>query len=412
MDNSIFSVSIILDERSAKSKNTHPIKFRIIVNRKSFHISSGYSVEKRHWLEDMQLVSTKCKTLGNVTRVNNSLMNEKTRILDLLLDFQKEGILNRLSMVAIKERLLEKDSETMTLDFFATVIAEMEQSRRYGNARVYNTVSRSIFNYNDGRDFPLKQITFTWLKQYEAWYLSKGNSLNGLSVNMRTLRSLYNIAIKQNKIASKYYPFKDYPIRQEATRKRAISRDDLIRLLQFEPIIGWHKRAKEYFLLSYYLMGASFVDIAFLKIKNMINGRIEYKRQKTGKLHSIQISKPLKEILEKYIKGKKENDFILEIVKSDDPKIQLLNVRSELKRYNKSLKEIGALCGIESLNSSYVVRHTYATNAKKIGVPTAIISEALGHTTEKMTQVYLDSFENDMVDKYHKMIIDLPIVAK
>ncbi|MEI2695527.1 MAG: Arm DNA-binding domain-containing protein [Saprospiraceae bacterium] len=82
MDNSIYSVSIILDERSTKSKNTHPIKFRIIVNRKSFHISPGYNIEKRNWLEDKQLVSSKCKTLGNVTRVNNRLLNEKTRILD------------------------------------------------------------------------------------------------------------------------------------------------------------------------------------------------------------------------------------------------------------------------------------------------------------------------------------------
>ena len=154
-------------------------------------------------------------------------------------------------------------------------------------------------------------------------------------------------------------------------------------------------------------MGASFVDIAFLKMKNIINGRIEYKRQKTGKLHSIPISKPLQEILDRYMKGKKENDFILGIVKSDDLKKQLIEVRADLKRYNKSLKEIGTLCGIESSISSYVARHSYATNAKKLGVPTAVISEALGHKTEMITQVYLDSFENDVVDKYHEKVINL-----
>ncbi|MBK9721952.1 MAG: phage integrase SAM-like domain-containing protein [Saprospiraceae bacterium] len=265
MDNIVFSVTIILDERSVKSKNTHPIKFRVIVNRRSFHISPGYNIEKKYWIEDKQEISSRCKSLGNVTRVNNWLLNEKRRILDMLLDLQKEGILNRLSMVALKDRLLEKDSEIMTIAFFNATIAGMEQSKRYGNARVYNTVSRSIFNYMEGRDFPLKQITFTWLKQYEAWYLSKGNALNGLSVNMRTLRSLYNMAIKQRKISSEYYPFADYTIRKEETRKRAISRDDLIRFLQYEPKTERHKRAKDYFLISFYLMGASFVDIASLK---------------------------------------------------------------------------------------------------------------------------------------------------
>ncbi|MGB5026538.1 MAG: site-specific integrase, partial [Saprospiraceae bacterium] len=368
----------------------------------------GYNIEKRNWLEDKQLVSSKCRTLGNVTRVNNRLLNEKTRILDILLNLQKEGILNRLSMVALKDRLLEKDSETMTLAFFNTTIAGMEQSKRYGNARVYNTVSRSIFNYMEGRDFPLKQITYSWLKQYEAWYLSKGNALNGLSVNMRTLRSLYNMAIKQKKISSEYYPFADYTIRKEETRKRAISRDDLIHFLQYEPKTDRHKRAKDYFLISFYLMGASFVDIAFLKLKDIIQNRIEYKRQKTGKLHSIPVSKPLQEILNKYLKVKKENYFILGIVKSDDPKKQLIEIRDELRRYNRSLKEIGALCGIESSISSYVARHSYATSAKKIGVPIAIISESLGHSTEKTTQIYLDSFENDVIDKYHDMVIDLP----
>ena len=63
---------------------------------------------------------------------------------------------------------------------------------------------------------------------------------------------------------------------------------------------------------------------------------------------------------------------------------------------------------IVSSLSSYVARHSYATNAKKLGVPTAVISEALGHTSEKTTQVYLDSFENEVVDRYHDMVIDLP----
>ena len=144
-----------------------------------------------------------------------------------------------------------------------------------------------------------------------------------------------------------------------------------------------------------------------LKIKNIIQDRIEYKRQKTGKLHSIPLSKPLFEIIDKYRGGKSENDFILNVVKSVDPKIQLKQISDDLRRYNKSLKEIGKICEIESSISSYVARHSYATSAKKLGVPISVISESLGHTTEKTTQIYLDSFENDVVDKYHEMIIQL-----
>lgn len=401
------SVKIELDRRNTRTDGKHPLKLLVVINRNPIRISLGHSLHPKDWNDKLQSVRASCKDFDNLTRFNNWLQSEKGKTLSKLVKLEESGSLERLSASDIKASLTQKNTEAMTLNFFSSVIAEMEEAKRFGNARVYMTVSRSIATYMKGKDFPLKQITYAWLKKYESWYLSKGNNLNGLSVNIRTLRSLYNMAIKQNKISIEYYPFRDYSIRTEETRKRAISREDLIRVLQFKPVIGWHSRAKDYFLISFYLMGASFVDLAFLKTKNMINGRIEYKRQKTGKLHSIPISKTLQEILDRYLKGKKENDFILGIVKSGDPKKQLIDVRDELKRYNKALKEIGNLCGIESSLSSYVARHSYATNAKKLGVPTAVISEALGHKTEIITQVYLDSFDNDVVDTYHEKIIDL-----
>lgn len=236
--------------------------------------------------------------------------------------------------------------------------------------------------------------------------MGKGNSINGLSVNLRTLRALFNRAIKLKRISKEYYPFDDYKISNEGTRKRAISVDDIQKLKKYKPITDRQKRAKDYFFLSFYLMGASFVDIAFLKVSNIFNGRIEYRRRKTGRLHSIPISEPLEKLLKKYLKKKDQDDFILNVIKSDIPEKQVVNVRDELRRYNKTLKEIGKACGIEATLTSYVSRHSYATIAKYKGVPTAVISEALGHSTEKVTQVYLDSFEKDVLDKYHNMIIE------
>jgi integrase len=153
-------------------------------------------------------------------------------------------------------------------------------------------------------------------------------------------------------------------------------------------------------------MGASFVDIAYLQVKNITSGRIEYKRRKTGRLHSIPISPPLQELLNKYMPGKGREDFILNVIKSQEPARQLVNVRDALRRFNRSLKEIGEVCGIEATLTSYVARHSYATIAKYKGVPTAVISEALGHKSEEVTQVYLDSFDKEVMDKYHNIIIE------
>lgn len=83
-----------------------------------------------------------------------------------------------------------------------------------------------------------------------------------------------------------------------------------------------------------------------------------------------------------------------------------MNVRDALRKFNRSLKEIGEACGIEAELTSYVARHSYATIAKYKGVPTAVISEALGHKSEEVTQVYLDSFDKAVMDKYHNIIIE------
>ncbi|MBK8245063.1 MAG: site-specific integrase [Saprospiraceae bacterium] len=407
MSKSKYSVSIVLDTRSIKTNNAHPIKFRIIINRKSFHISAGFNVEASYWLEVKQQISTRYTLLGNVTRLNNFLQREKSRILDKLLELQESGKLDRLSFPVIKQLILQKSAETLTLHYISLIIKDLEDAKKFGNAKVYTTLLRSISDFVSKKEFPLNQINYRWLKKYEIWYLSKGNSINGLGIKLRTLRAVINQAIKTEKLTQDMYAFKDYPIKHEETRKRAISREDLIKILHFEPKTQRQTRAKDYFLISFYLMGASFVDIAMLKIKNIIQDRIEYKRQKTGKLHSIPLSKPLIEIIDKYRNGKKDNEYILNVVKSIDPKIQLKQISDELRRYNKSLKEIGKICEIESSISSYVARHSYATSAKKLGVPISVISESLGHNTEKTTQIYLDSFENDVVDKYHEMVIDL-----
>ena len=192
----------------------------------------------------------------------------------------------------------------------------------------------------------------------------------------------------------------------QKTRKRAVSQTDILLLREFQPTTQRQQRAKDYFFISFFLMGASFVDLAFLKVSNIVNGRIEYKRRKTGQLHSIVISSVLEELLAKYLSGKGKEDFVLNIIKSDQPGQQIVNVRDELRRYNRTLKEIGQLCGVEAPLTSYVSRHSYATIAKHKGVPTAIISEALGHISEEVTQIYLDSFHKDVLDRYHQQIIE------
>ncbi|THG64494.1 hypothetical protein E5981_12935 [Bacteroides faecichinchillae] len=55
--------------------------------------------------------------------------------------------------------------------------------------------------------------------------------------------------------------------------------------------------------------------------------------------------------------------------------------------------------------TTYIVRHSYVTVLKRAGVSTAIINESLSHSSEKITQVYLDSFDNEQINNAMKNLL-------
>ena len=76
-----------------------------------------------------------------------------------------------------------------------------------------------------------------------------------------------------------------------------------------------------------------------------------------------------------------------------------------LDNVNGYLADIGKELGIELKISSYTARHSYATVLKRSGVSTSVISESLGHSSERVTQIYLDSFENKQLDDAMKNLL-------
>lgn len=402
----MISVKIIQDKRSQKTDGTYPLKLRIVHNRQTYHLALGHSFYSKDWDSVSQQVKSSCKILSNTARFNAQLNKQKQQAWDILLKLQDEGQLDEASFGRIKSLLTKNSMETFVLEYGEELKQEMIQSGRLGNARVYATMLASISDYLNGKDIPLRQINYTILKKYSAWYQGRGNTLNGLAVHLCTLRALINRAIKEKRLTPEHYPFREYKIKHEKTLKRAISSDALTAIKEFNPQTKRQKRAKAFFMFSFYTMGASFVDVVRLKLADIRDGRIYYKRRKTGHLHSIPMSEPLKAIIDDQTKGKTTQDYIFNVVRSDDPSVQAVQIRDELRRYNRTLKEIGELCGLSTPLTSYVSRHTYATIAKRKGVPTAVISEALGHSSEEVTQVYLDSFEQATMDEFHKIVIE------
>ena len=146
----------------------------------------------------------------------------------------------------------------------------------------------------------------------------------------------------------------------------------------------------------------NFGDIARLRYKDIVKGRVNYSRHKTQKLLSFQLVPNALQIIEKYSKANQaQEDYIFPILNRSEHKTaqQIFNrLHKVLRKVNRELKTLGEQIGLEMPLTTYVARHTYATVLKRSGVSVALISESLGHSDLSTTQIYLDSFENSQID--------------
>jgi integrase len=230
---------------------------------------------------------------------------------------------------------------------------------------------------------------------------------NSMSHFFRTLRAVYNKAIKEGIVRIENYPFNTFKISEFSTetRKRALTRAEIKKIegLDLEPGSNLYE-SRLYFVFSYYGQGINFNDIAKLKYENLKDNRIEYKRAKTGQIITFKLLPAAQEIIEYHSKvtGHDYANYIFPILNKNIhiSAVQIDNrIHKVITKVNADLKEIGILAGIQIPITTYVARHTFANVLKKSGVATNIISEAMGHDNPETTQIYLDSFGNDEIDK-------------
>ena len=158
------------------------------------------------------------------------------------------------------------------------------------------------------------------------------------------------------------------------------------------------------FAFTYYCGGINFVDIAHLTRANIVDGRLIYKRQKTKKLIKIPLQPQAVTLIEKY--SNDESPYLFPILSAfHKTEVQQTNrIHKVITKVNDRLKQIGESLNLPITLTTYVARHSQATVMKRAGVSTAVIREIMGHSSERVTQIYLDSFDNEQVDNALKSL--------
>lgn len=238
-----------------------------------------------------------------------------------------------------------------------------------------------------------------------------GRKVNGVAIDLRNIRTVFNWAI-DNDITTKY-PFRKYSIKQEKVKDFTMSAAQLVELRDYH-VEPQQERYRDLFMLSFYLIGINISDL--LQLKEMNNGRIVYRRNKTGRIYDIKVEPEALNIIRKY-RGK---DHLLCIL--DGSKNEYKDIRKFNSLMNEGLKRIGRK--EEARNSrgrkfmklveplfpqieTYTARRTWATIASKLDIPKDVIGKGLGHSEwfSSTTDIYID-FDSSKIDKANRQVLD------
>jgi integrase/recombinase XerD len=397
-------LKLILDTRRAKSDGSYPIIFRITQYKKIYTLPTGFSVQTNLWSINNREVT---KEHPNALRINTLLNKKYYEIQKALLSLGNNFTIEELKAL-IDGKPKEVDKPITFKSFTENLIKQMHQVNKCGNALIYQTAVNRFLSFCKDQNIQFNEISYTLLDQFRHNLTIQGLKINSISNYFRTLRAIYNKAIKQKIVERSHYPFYDLKIKSERTLKRAVLRQDLVKLEQLNLEMNTAEwKALMSFLLSFYLIGISFTDMAYLSRKNIVDGRVVYRRRKTHKEYSIKLFPQALAILDLFYQEKSKylipilSDYVVE-----DSLIAKKLIHQWIKTTNKYIKRLGQEVGIASPLTTYVARHTFATTAKRLGYSNELIAEALGHEYgNKITNIYLDSFDQEVVDDMHKRVI-------
>jgi integrase/recombinase XerD len=401
------SASLVIDRRKEAKDGTFRICILLYHQKKLIYIPTGYSVIKKDWVTRKEEIRTGCKSFDDPEEINTILLNKKVSALNIIEKIKNTGEIDHLDIFELRDRILNKSDKLSFYEFSEKVIDELKTAKSYGNARAYEEAVKCLKRFLPKKEnIYFDDLNFKLLKTLEAKYKAKNETVAGLNVHLRGIRAIYNRAVKEGKAKEELSPFKHYKIKKVKTHISALSKNDILKIERIElPEASTTELAKHLFLFSFYCMGMNFTDMAKLKVKNIVEGRIIYQRSKTDRPYSIRVIPKVKEILDKYSKDKKPGNYIFPIIKGSKEIIED-EIRAERNLFNRRLKRLGTLCKISKPLHPYLSRHAWANIAKEMNYPMAVISEGLGHTDIRTTQIYLDRFDNEILDDANEMITE------
>jgi integrase len=378
------------------------IFYRIIHNRIARQVTTNYHIYSHEWDTHNSVI---LKSQNNnardahLLRLQSSIDEDMQRFNRIIKSLDQEGrIYTSDDVVELFQR-----SENQLFKFMQGVIASLKTLGKTRTAETYVSTLNSFMRFRESKDISLDDINSDLMMHYESYLRINGISPNSSSFYMRILRAVYNRAVEAG-LTLQRFPFKHVYTGVDKTVKRGVPLKVIKRIKEMDfsmnPTFDF---ARDMFLMSFYTRGMSFVDMAYLRKKDLQNGVLSYRRRKTGQQLFIKWEKCMQDIVDKY--DTVHSNYLLPIIKPHSDIDERKQYIYSAHNINRCLKIIGKELGVSVSLTLYVARHAWASIAKSKNVPLSVISEGMGHDSEATTRIYLASLDTLAIDKANSMIL-------
>ena len=378
------------------------IYYQIIHERKPRQLLSDYHVFPSEWDENRSMVTTtqKSERKSFILSIRERIRWDVERLTKIVRKLESNG----LSYTAddVIDEFHRYASEYSLFNFMESMIAKLKQNGKIRTSETYTAALNSFKKFRNDEDIMLDCINSEVMEAYEAWHQSRGNAPNTISFYTRILRAVYHRAV-EDEIIENRNPFRHVYTGVDKTVKRALPLQTIKKIkaldLSLNPTLDY---ARDMFMMSFMLRGMSFIDMAYLRKTDLSNGYVVYRRRKTGQQLTIEWTKDMQLILDKYPEN--TSDYLLPIIRTPSVN-ERTTYRNTGYNINHNLKAVAKLVKVSIPLTLYVARHSWASAAKSKGIPLSVISEGMGHDSEATTQIYLASLDTSVVDKANSLIL-------
>ena len=378
------------------------IYYQIIHERKVRQLLSDYRVFPSEWDESRSMVITtqKSERKSFILSIRERIRWDVERLNKIDKKFDTNGLTYTADDVI--DEFNRYANEYSLFNFMESIIVKLKQNGKVRTSETYTSALSSFKKFRQDEDIMLDCLTSEIMEAYEAWHKGRGVAPNTISFYTRILRAVYNRAVEDDIIENRN-PFRHVYTGVDKTVKRALPLPVIKKIKALDLSLNASlDYARDVFLMSFYLRGMSFIDMAFLKKSDLKNGYVTYRRRKTGQQLIIEWTKEMQMILNKYPEN--ATDYLLPIIKNPGTN-ERYTYRNMGYNINHNLKKIAKMVGVQIPLTLYVARHSWASAAKAKGIPLSVISEGMGHDSEATTQIYLASLDTSVVDRANSLIL-------